>query len=122
MTTEDALLRLVAEGIVKTDAAILVVLSCAENKGLSPSKIANSLGISKQLCSMVVHSLLADGFIEHRYPYFDRRKVTVYLTPSGVKRATTVKHFLLVFGNSLLNDRDVVGLLRNGGEVETEVG
>ncbi len=121
MTTEELIRKLVNEEILKAHAAVLLVLSLSDTRGLSPTDIATKLGISKTRCTMVCRVLLNLGQVEQRFPIRDSRKINVYLTPVGLGRAGTIKLLFSELFESLRNDRDVVGSSGRGREVEPEV-
>ncbi len=79
--------NLLEADVIKTDAAIMLLLLTSDTYGMTPSQISMHLGIAAPVCTMAVKRITAKEFLENRYPVRDLRSVNVYLTPAGSDKA-----------------------------------
>ena len=72
-------------GISQGRFAVLMTLSKAEGKPLTPAQIAESIGVTRATITGLVDGLVKDGFTDRTPHESDRRKLNVKLTAKGEK-------------------------------------
>ncbi len=63
------------------------LLSLDEGQGVSQNTLADSVGIRAQSLSEAIASLEESGYVERRAGDADRRRMMVFITPSGIERS-----------------------------------
>ncbi len=62
------------------------LMSLDAGQGVSQQSLADSVGIRAQSLSEAIASLEESGYVERRAGDADRRKMLVFITPSGIER------------------------------------
>jgi len=70
-------------GISQTKLAALMYLASATNQSASPSAIAKHCGVSRAAATGLLDGLEQEGYVERDSHPFDRRALTIKLTPKG---------------------------------------
>jgi len=78
------------------------VLLAAAERSMSPSALAEELGVGRSRITPLVQSLVEKGFLERLESATDRRVRELTLTPAGEKAAADAENFRLGFHRRLL--------------------
>lgn len=86
-------------GITQTIGYILIFTT---REGVSPSKIANVLGMKKSSLTRILQKMEDDGCIIRKEDENDKRITRIFLTPKGVERRKIAKTTVLDFNDRLV--------------------
>ena len=92
-----ALPALYKSGLVKAPTVLLLALKVCRAPNMLSTELADVIGVNTTTVSMAINALAKDGMVERRYPYRDRRQVSLHLTPKGDYAATGMLNALSAF-------------------------
>lgn len=102
---QDCAERLGRHGLSEARFILLCILN-SEEKGLSPSALADRVGATRATITGLVDGLERDGLARRNADANDRRAVQVHLTPAGVTLAKAILKTHNAWIASLLADLD----------------
>lgn len=96
--------KLLAQGLYAGQDKIMLALD--QENGLSPSQLAERLGVRPPTITKTINRLVAQGFLEKRASDIDARRAHVYLTESGAEAIRAIEKSVRRTEKQALKDLD----------------
>ena len=96
--------KLLAQGLYAGQDKIMLALD--QENGLSPSQLAEKLGVRPPTITKTINRLVAQGFLEKRASDIDARRAHVYLTESGAEAIRAIEKSVRRTEKQALKDLD----------------